>query len=84
MIPFAEFWGEDHLPGKPLLVGFINRSFDVIGFRVNVNMYLQSRHRDGRRGSVCGICVGYQRRVIPTAGDLREESVLDGIELGTI
>lgn len=32
VVPLTEFLGEDNLPGKPLLVRFVNRSLDVISF----------------------------------------------------
>ena len=80
----SEFRSEDNLPGKPLLVRFINRSLDVICFRVNVNTHLQSLLRGGHRGPVGSILQVQQWCTVPTAGDLREEPVLDGIELGTI
>ena len=80
----SEFRSEDDLLGKSLLVRFINRSLDVIVFRVNVNMHLQSLLRGGHRGPVGSILQVQQWCTVPTASDLREEPVLDGIELGTI
>ena len=76
----SEFWSEDDLSGKSLLVRFFNRSLDVIGFRVNVNIHLQPLFRS--RSPVSNILKGHQRSAAPAAGDLRKESVLDGIELG--
>ena len=32
VVSLTEFLGEDNLPGKPLLVRFVNRSLDVISF----------------------------------------------------
>ena len=79
----SEFWSEDDLSGKSLLVRFFNRSLDVIGFRVNVNIHLQPLFRSSHRSPVCSTLKGHQRSAAPAAGDLRKESVLDGIELGT-
>ena len=49
-----------------------------------MNMHLQSLLRGGHRGPVGSILQVQQWRAVPTAGDLREKPVLDGIELGTI
>ena len=49
-----------------------------------MNMYLQSLLRCGHRSPVCGILQVQKRCTVPAAGDLREEPVLNGIELGTI
>ena len=32
VVPLTEFLGEDNLPGKPLLVRFVNWSLNVISF----------------------------------------------------
>ena len=79
----SEFWSEDDLSGKSLLVRFFNRSLDVIGFRVNVNIHLQPLFRSSHRSPVSNILKGHQRSAAPAACDLRKESVLDGIELRT-
>ena len=79
----SEFWSEDDLSGKSLLVRFFNRSLDVIGFRVNVNIHLQPLFRSSHRSPVSNIPKGHQRSAAPAAGDLRKEPVLDGIELRT-
>ena len=47
-------------------------------------MYLQSLLRGGHCSPVGSVLKRHQRRTVPTAGDLREEPVFDGIELGTI
>ena len=47
-------------------------------------MYSQSLLRCGHRGSLSSVPQRHQRRTSPAAGNLREEPVLDGIELGTI
>ena len=49
-----------------------------------MNMYLQSLPRGSHRRPVSRVLKGHQRSSAPTAGDLRKEPVLDGIELGTI
>ncbi len=47
-------------------------------------MHLQPLLRGGHRSPVGSIMQVQQWRAVPTAGDLQEEPVLDGIELGTI
>lgn len=49
-----------------------------------MNMYLQSLPRGGHRGPVSSVLRIQKWRTIPAAGDLREEPVFNGIELGTI
>ena len=81
-----EFRSENDLSGKSRLVRFINRSLDVIGFRVNVNVniHLQPLFRSSHRSPVSSILKRHQRSAAPAAGDLRKEPLLEGIELGTI
>ena len=49
-----------------------------------MNKYFQSLLRSSHRRPVSRVLKGHQRSSAPTAGDLRKEPVLDGIELGTI
>ena len=68
----------------PLLEGVVNLLLDVIIVGVNVNMNCQSHLCGGQGDSVRRIFQRQQRGPAQTAIDLRKESVLYGIELGTI
>jgi hypothetical protein len=84
VIPFAVFRSENDLSGKSLLVRVINLPLDIISVSVNVNMYGQPSLCRGKRSPVCRIFQRQQRSAAPTAGNLREEPVLNKVELGTI
>ena len=47
-------------------------------------MHLQPLLRSGHRGPVGSVLQVQEWRSVPTAGNLREEPVLNGVELGTI